>query len=80
MRRSIMLISTLGLILLLTIPALSADYYVSASRGRGKSATEEKPARDLGNIITKLKPGDVIHIAGGTYLGRGKNGSLPARR
>ena len=63
------------LILLFAVPAWSTDYYVSANRGRGKSATVEKPAKDLGNIISKLKPGDVIHIAGGVYLGRGKNGS-----
>lgn len=52
-----------------------ADYYVSAAVGKGKKATLEKPAKDLGNIIKKLEPGDVIHIAGGTYLGRGSNGS-----
>lgn len=57
------------------LEALAKDYYVSANRGKGKKATIEKPAKDLGNIIKKLKPGDVIHIAGGTYLGRGKNGS-----
>lgn len=29
----------------------------------------------MGNIISKLVPGDVVHIAGGTYLGRGKCGT-----
>ena len=53
----------------------AADYYVSASRGKGKKATIEKPTKDLGNIIKKLKSGDTIHIAEGIYLGRGKNGS-----
>tara|TARA_B100000965_G_scaffold44611_1_gene32694 strand:- start:655 stop:1977 length:1323 start_codon:yes stop_codon:yes gene_type:complete len=56
-------------------PALAKDYYVSANRGRGKKATKKKPAKDLGNIISKLQPGDTVHIAEGTYLGRGENGS-----
>jgi len=51
------------------------DYYVSATRGKGKVASQEKPARDMGNIISKLKPGDTVHIAAGIYLGKGKSGS-----
>ena len=53
----------------------AADYYVSAARGKGKKATQEKPAKDLGNIISKLNPGDTVHIAGGTYVGKGSSGS-----
>lgn len=64
-----------SLIASLPLSAIAEDYYVSANRGKGKKATLEKPAKDLGNIIKKLKPGDVVHIAGGTYLGRGKSGS-----
>ncbi len=54
--------------------AAAADWYVSAERGKGKKATMEKPAKDLGNIISKLQPGDRVHIAQGVYQGRGKNG------
>lgn len=54
---------------------LAADWYVSRANGKGKKATKEAPAKDLGNIISKLQPGDVIHIAEGVYVGRGKNGS-----
>ncbi len=54
--------------------AFSTDYYVSIGRGKGKKATKEKPAKDFGNIIKKLAAGDTIHIAQGTYMGRGKNG------
>ena len=36
---------------------------------------KEKPAKDMGNIIKKLSPGDTVHIAAGVYLGKGKNGS-----
>ncbi len=55
--------------------ASARDWYVSSSRGKGKKGTKEKPAKDLGNIIKKLSPGDIIHIAAGTYLGKGKNGA-----
>ncbi|MBL4637444.1 MAG: hypothetical protein JKY56_26545, partial [Kofleriaceae bacterium] len=51
------------------------DWYVSIHRGKGKKGTKEKPSKQLGNIISKLSPGDVIYIAEGTYLGRGENGS-----
>lgn len=50
------------------------DYYVS-TKGKGKTASREKPAKDLGNIVSKLKAGDTIHIAGGTYFGRGECGT-----
>lgn len=65
---------TLLTLLALVLPAGAADYYVS-TQGKGKKATKEKPAKDLGNILKKLAPGDTVHIAGGTYFGRGKNGS-----
>lgn len=55
--------------------AEARDWYVSAAKGKGKKGTKKKPARDLGNIVKKLKAGDVVHIAGGTYLGKGKNGT-----
>ncbi|MCP4445264.1 MAG: hypothetical protein GY811_07970 [Myxococcales bacterium] len=51
------------------------DWYVSIARGKGKKGTKEKPAKELGNIIAKLAPGDVVHIAEGTYLGKGDRGS-----
>lgn len=41
------------------------------SQWKRKIATKEKPAKDLGNIISKLKAGDTAHIAAGTYTGRG---------
>ena len=67
------------LLLALIVAAASAieakDYYVSASRGKGKSGSKAKPTKDMGNIIGKLEPGDTVHIAGGTYLGRGKSGA-----
>ena len=46
----ILSLTLVSLILLSAIPAWSTDYYVSADCGRGKSATVEKPAKDMGNI------------------------------
>ena len=45
------------------------DYYVSPN-GRGRTGSKEKPAKDLAALIKKLKKGDVIHIAAGTYTGK----------
>ena len=50
-------------------------YYVSRNTGRGRIASKEQPAKDLGNIIANLKAGDVIHIAEGVYTSRGDRGS-----
>lgn len=54
--------------------AQARDWYVSAQRGKGKKGTLVKPSKDLGNILKKLKPGDRVLIAEGTYLGRGESG------
>ena len=48
--------------------------FVNEASGKGKKATLEKPAKDLGNIISKLESGDVVCIAEGVYTGRGKRG------
>jgi len=48
--------------------------FVHATNGSGKTASIEKPARDLGNIISRLEAGDVICIAQGEYKGRGGSG------
>ncbi|MCB1051186.1 MAG: right-handed parallel beta-helix repeat-containing protein [Acidobacteria bacterium] len=65
----------LCVLILLSIPMWGRDWYVSINRGKGKVGTIEQPAKDLGNIIALLQPGDVVHIAEGVYLGRGENGS-----
>ena len=57
-----------------TALAQGTEYYVSAARGKGKKATKEQPAKDLGILIDQLKPGDTVHIAAGTYLGRSDSG------
>lgn len=61
--------------------AFAADNYrelctkfVHGETGKGKDATLEKPAKDLGNIISRLEQGDVICIAEGSYTGRGDRG------
>lgn len=55
--------------------ALAEEYFVSIARGKGKDATKEQPAKDLGNIVAKLKDGDTVNIAEGVYLGRDESGS-----
>lgn len=55
--------------------ALAEEYFVSIGRGKGKDATKEKPAKDLGNLVAKLKDGDTINIAEGVYVGRDETGS-----
>lgn len=48
--------------------------FVHKATGKGKTAVLDKPAKDLGNIISRLEAGDVVCIAEGEYLGRGENG------
>ncbi len=66
------------LVLFLTIQTTQAqqgkDYYISPT-GKGRLATKEKPAKDLAALIMKLKNGDVVHIAGGTYKSKSGRGS-----
>ena len=57
-----------------TSAAEGRDWYVCRATGKGKSGTVEKPAKDLGNIVSKLEAGDRIFLAEGVYLGRGENG------
>lgn len=55
--------------------ALARDWFVCQETGKGKSGTKDKPAKDLGNIATKLEDGDRVFIAEGVYLGRGESGA-----
>ncbi|MBK8101292.1 MAG: hypothetical protein IPK26_29775 [Planctomycetes bacterium] len=72
MKRLLPVLAAIAAWSLLTAPlcAQGKEYYVSANRGKGKKATKEQPAKDLGNIIELLQPGDTVHIAGGVYTGR----------
>lgn len=63
------------LVIASTCSSIFADeYFVSVKTGKGKDGTKEKPAKDLGNIIEKLKAGDTINVAGGVYLGKAECG------
>lgn len=69
-------LAALTLALALLPAALPAkDWYVSIARGKGKKGTQKKPAKQIGNIVKKLDPGDRIFVAEGTYLGRGDSGA-----
>jgi len=50
------------------------NYYIS-SNGHGRTATKDKPAKDLAAVVMKLRAGDVVHIAGGTYKSKSGRGS-----
>lgn len=56
--------------------AVAGDFYVSAARGKGKTASKEEPAKDLGIIADQLKAGDTVHVAAGTYYGRAESGAV----
>ncbi len=69
------LVVLLGLFLFSILSIAEArDWFISAERGGGREGSIEKPAKDLGNIISRLEAHDRIFIAGGTYLGRAENG------
>ena len=69
------LVSALLILLpLSTAFAQNCTKYVDAATGKGKDATMTEPAKDLGNIISRLEPGDVVCIAAGEYTGRGERG------
>ena len=51
------------------------EWYISKSTGSGQLGTKAKPAKDLGNIIHHLKPNDIIYIAEGVYMSKGKRGA-----
>jgi hypothetical protein len=73
-KNAVSVLSILLAMFLFAPQSYARDWYV-APHGKGKKGTVEKPSKDLGNIIKKLEPGDVIHIAEGVYTGRGDNGS-----
>jgi hypothetical protein len=69
--------SVLAVVLVASVAAAAAQEctkYVSES-GSGRDATLERPARDLGNIVANLEPGDVVCITGGTFTGRADSGA-----
>ncbi|MEL6558038.1 MAG: hypothetical protein AAFQ94_07630 [Bacteroidota bacterium] len=51
------------------------EWYISKSTGSGQLGTKDRPAKDLGNIIHRLLPNDVIYIASGIYKSKGERGA-----
>lgn len=51
------------------MPDLTTDWFVASDAKRG-DGSREKPFRDPWLALRAAGPGDVIHIAAGTYLGR----------
>lgn len=74
-KKSHLILMVLSLMLFFGSSLMARDWYISVSQGKGKAGTKESPAKDLGNIVSLLVGGDVIHIAEGIYLGRGDSGA-----
>lgn len=55
------------LILLLPIPGLAADYFVSPAGSDSNPGTMAQPFRTLGHAVTFLSPGDTCYLREGTY-------------
>jgi len=69
--KTILLLVSFSTTLLMTA---QQNYYISPN-GKGRLASKEAPAKDLAAVIMKLKDGDTVHIAGGTYLSKSARGS-----
>ncbi len=61
--------------------AFAADIYVSKTTGKNKNpGTKEAPKKLIWKVMKKLKAGDKVHVAEGTYFGQKKSGLLPGLR
>jgi len=58
-----------GLLLLLTLPAEAATYYVATTGDDANSGTLAQPFRTLGQGVSVLRPGDTLYVRAGTYNG-----------
>lgn len=66
--------AVLGMTILMAGNVMAGEYFVSVETGKGKKGTKEEPAKEIGGLLEKLQPGDVINVAGGVYLGKGGAG------
>ncbi len=64
---------TLFAILIIPFGLSAKDIYVNAGSGSGKGS-KSKPYNKLWKAISKAERGDVIHVAKGTYNGKGGSG------
>jgi hypothetical protein len=69
-----LLLTTLAALAMGMAAAQECTKYVS-SEGSGRTASLERPARDMGNIASDLVPGDVVCITGGVFTGRADAGA-----
>jgi len=70
--RRFLLVAALAAASLLSTPALAKDWYVRA--GSDGDGTKESPLGDPWKPLEKAVRGDVIHVAEGTYNGKGGSG------
>lgn len=69
-RKSVVVLLFLSLLSLMTF---GADIYVKAGSS-GKGTSPQDPVDSLWKALDKARRGDVIHIAAGTYYGKGGSG------
>ena len=68
------LITVLTLLFVFSGTLFGKDIYVKA--GTGGDGTKESPYGELWNALSKCVRGDVIHVAAGTYNGKGGSGAF----
>ena len=56
-------------LILTALPAVAADYYVAPAGNDGNSGLSGSPWRTLQTAANSVGPGDVVHVADGTYAG-----------
>ncbi len=59
--------------------ALAADWYVSTKGSNENDGSKTAPLSEIDKAFDRAKDGDVVHVAEGTYLGRGKTAAAEAR-
>jgi hypothetical protein len=65
--------------LLVGTNALAADWYVSTKGSNENDGSQSAPFSEIDKALDRAKDGDVIHVAEGTYLGRGKTAAAESR-
>ncbi|MBN1409867.1 MAG: right-handed parallel beta-helix repeat-containing protein [Spirochaetales bacterium] len=72
-QRKIAVLMTALLFVVLVLPVFAADVYVKAG-AKGKGTSPKDPYGELWKAVAKANRGDVIHVAAGTYNGKGGSG------
>src|SRR4030042_327168 len=61
------IISVIAILLTVSLPAVSVDYYVSPTGNDSDPGTLSQPWRTFQYALTRTNPGDNVFFRGGTY-------------